>query len=88
MVAMLHDNLENGHREPRRFVHNPCSGVFPVDIRCSFDSWCELKIVGDGLISRTPKRGQKLTHLSLIKGSGLTDEDTSGLARCQLVFSS
>ena len=28
--AMLHDNLESGHREPRRLVHATHSGILPA----------------------------------------------------------
>ena len=40
-------------------------------------------MVGDERISRTQKVGQKLTHLSLITGSGLTDEDIGRFADSQ-----
>ena len=87
MAAMLHDNLENGRREPGELVHDTHCGIPPVNNRCSFDSWCVLKAVGDELIGRAPKRGQKLSHLSFIKSSGLSHEDFTGLEHCQTVVS-
>ena len=74
MGAMLHDNFENGHREPRELVHDTYSGVLPVDNRCGFDSFCVLQAAGDKIIDRTPKRGQEFSHLTLIVGSGLANE--------------
>ena len=81
--AMLHDNLINGHREPRKLVHDTHSGTLPVNNRCSFYSWCVLEVIGDELKGRSKKRGQKLNHLSLIKVPGLSDEDFCGLVHCQ-----
>ena len=56
MGAMLHDNFENGHREPRELVHDTYSGVLPADNRCGFDSFCVPKAAGEKIIDRTPKR--------------------------------
>ena len=74
MGAMLHDNFENGHREPRELVHDTYSGVLPVDNRCGFDSFCVLQADGEKIIDRTPKRGQEFSHLTLLVGSGLANE--------------
>ena len=86
MGAKLHDILGNGHRETRKSVHNALPGLLPVDNRCSFDDWGELK---KWLVmicfAAPPKRGQKLTHLSLITGPGLAKEDIDIFADGQRV---
>ena len=83
MGAMLHDNFENRHREPRELVHETYSGVLPVDNRCGFDSFCVLQAAGEKTIDRTPKRGQEFSHLTLIVGSGLANEDLGTFADSQ-----